>query len=175
MMTFQPGATLVLGGARSGKSTFAEKLAEASGRRKIYVATSQIFDDEMAKRVDLHKSRRGSDWVLVEEPLALVDVLAEHAAADTCLLVDCLTLWLTNLMMAERDVTAECDHLVKSLSGHDPDASVLFVSNEVGHGIVPMDKMARAFRDHAGLLHQKLAAVVPHVYFVTAGLPQKLK
>lgn len=172
---WQPGGALVLGGARSGKSSFAEALAQQSGRAKIYCATSQVWDDEMGARVETHRARRGEDWRLVEEPLALAATIARYAGSETCLLVDCLTLWLTNLMMAEREIEPEMDNLLAVLSGLQDDASVLLVSNEVGQGIVPMDPMARAFRDHAGRLHQRLAAQLPHTWFVTAGLPQKLK
>ena len=174
-MQFKAGASLILGGARSGKSCFAEQLADESGRAKIYLATSEVLDDEMDARIDLHRQRRGTDWQLVEEPLSLAEAVLRNANAGNCVLVDCLTLWLSNLMMAERDVEAECDTLVETVGGLNKDCSVLFVSNEVGQGIVPMEKMSREFRDHAGLLHQKLAASVPHVWFVTAGLPQKLK
>ena len=178
-MTFQPGVSLILGGARSGKSSFAECLAKRSGRQKIYLATSQVWenDHEMEQRVALHKERRGEDWKLVEQPLDLAGCLPELANAQNCILVDCLTLWLTNLMMAEKDVAQECRQLVDCLAALPADTSVLLVSNEVGQGIVPMEKMARDFRDHAGRLHQDVAAdgVAAHVYFVTAGLPQKLK
>ncbi|MEN0041148.1 MAG: bifunctional adenosylcobinamide kinase/adenosylcobinamide-phosphate guanylyltransferase [Pseudomonadota bacterium] len=169
------GHTLILGGARSGKSAFAEKLVLHSGRKPVYLATSEIFDGEMEERVALHRERRGEEWSLIEEPLELVDALRDHAKADTCMLVDCLTLWITNLMMAERSVDEEVDRLVASLAELATDARIVFVSNEVGQGIVPMNKMARDFRDHAGRLHQKLAAAVPNVWFVTAGLPQQLK
>ena len=176
-MPFRAGASLILGGARSGKSQFAELLAKESQRQKIYLATSQAWegDTEMERRVADHKSRRGSEWHLIEEPLDLANCLSRIAADDCCVLVDCLTLWLTNLMMAERDVQAECGKLVQTLAGLSGNCSVLLVSNEVGQGIVPIEKMAREFRDHAGRLHQDIAAVVPNVWFVTAGLPQKLK
>ena len=176
MTQFQTGASLILGGARSGKSAFAECLVDESGLKKIYLATSQTLDGEMEDRIKQHRDRRGSEWELVEEPLNLTKALETKLSKDTVVLVDCLTLWLTNLMMAERDVEEECKLLCQAL----PDSlskggNVLFVSNEVGQSIVPMEKMARDFRDHAGKLHQNLAAVVSHVWFVTAGLPQKLK
>ena len=176
MTQFENGVSLILGGARSGKSTFAETLVDQSGLAKKYLATSQAFDGEMKDRIKLHRQRRGTEWQLIEEPSALVEVLQRETSNDSCILVDCLTLWLTNLMIAERNVDAECDVLCQAL----PDlmkngANILFVSNEVGQGIVPMEKMARDFRDHAGRLHQKIAATVPHVWFVTAGLSQKLK
>jgi adenosylcobinamide kinase / adenosylcobinamide-phosphate guanylyltransferase len=164
---------LVLGGARSGKSAFAEGLMDASGLKKAYLATGQVFDSEMESRVDLHKARRGTDWALVEEPLDLTGALKSLASPDTAVLVDCLTLWVTNLMMSERNLAVETDMLVEMT--RDLPGTVVFVSNEVGLGIVPDNAMARAFRDHAGLLHQAVAAVADEVYFVAAGLPLKLK
>ena len=167
----------VLGGARSGKSVFAENLAlgfnEINSSKCIYLATSQIWDDEMRARVDLHKERRSAQWETIEVPLELPKALFEHSEKGCAILVDCLTLWLTNLMMDERDLNAASDELVNAISSIS--TPIIFVSNEVGQGIVPDNKMARDFRDHAGLLHQKLAAVVDEVYFITAGLPTKLK
>ncbi len=175
MAQFAPGVSLILGGARSGKSSFAEQLSHESARQKIYLATSEAFDGEMEARIAHHRSRRGSEWQLIEEPLELASALKAVVASDTCVLVDCLTLWLTNLMMAERDVATECTTLVETLSGFDRDHAVLLVSNEVGQGIVPMEKMARDFRDYAGRLHQDIAGIAENVWFVTAALPQKLK
>lgn len=174
-MLFEPGASLILGGARSGKSSFAERLADKSGRVKIYLATSEAFDSEMETRIALHRERRGPEWQLIEEPLALCETIEKAATHQTCILVDCLTLWLSNLMMARMDVPQECTRLSQTVAGLPRESSVLFVSNEVGQGIVPMEKMARDFRDHAGRLHQDLAAVCRNVWFVTAGIPQKLK
>jgi adenosylcobinamide kinase/adenosylcobinamide-phosphate guanylyltransferase len=164
---------LVLGGARSGKSAFAEGLIDASGLKKIYLATGQVFDSEMESRVGLHKARRGLEWALHEEPLDLADSLERVAAAGAAVLVDCLTLWVTNLMMAEKPMAMEADRLVDAI--HALPGTIVFVSNEVGLGIVPDNAMARAFRDHTGLLHQAIAAVADEVYFVAAGLPLKLK
>ncbi len=165
--------TLILGGARSGKSRQGEQLAAQSGLKKIYVATSQIFDEEMKDRIALHQQGRGMEWHTVEEPIDLVRVLEEHCSSENILLIDCLTLWLTNLMLAEKNIEDAgdqlCAHLLK-VTG-----PVILVSNEVGQGIVPENQMARAFRDHAGVLHQKIAAISGQVYFVTAGLAQKLK
>lgn len=164
---------LVLGGARSGKSAFAEELIDQSGLSKVYLATGQVFDDEMKRRVGLHKDRRGPEWALAEEPLDLCGALSRIASEQKAVLVDCLTLWVTNLMMAEREQADEANALalvLKTLPG-----TIVLVSNEVGQGIVPDNAMARAFRDYAGLLHQKVAAMADEVYFVTAGLPQKLK
>lgn len=172
---FPSGVALVLGGARSGKSVFAEHVCNAVGRQKIYLATSQALDGEMEERIAQHQERRGVDWRLVEEPLDLLGALQAHASLETCILVDCLTLWLTNLMMAERDVVAECAALVEGISTLPKESSIIFVSNEVGQGIVPMEKMARDFRDHAGRLHQNLAEHCDRVWFVTAGLANQLK
>lgn len=164
---------LILGGARSGKSAFAESLIDQSGLTKCYLATGQVFDDEMARRVGDHKARRGPEWELAEEPLDLCGALALTASTDRAVLIDCLTLWVTNLMMAECDQASEANALVSGLALLP--GTIVLVSNEVGQGIVPDNAMARAFRDHAGLLHQKVAAVADEVYFMTAGLPQKLK
>ncbi len=175
MMLEANGVTLVLGGARSGKSAFAEKLASEGGREKVFLATCEVHDDEMVQRVRKHKSRRGPEWQLVEEPLELAQRLNSVANAQNCIVVDCLTLWLTNLVMNKRDIELECEGLVEMLQGVARDNSIVLVSSEVGHGIVPFRKMARAFRDQAGQLHQDIAAIADHVWFVTAGLPQKLK
>ncbi|WP_273784550.1 bifunctional adenosylcobinamide kinase/adenosylcobinamide-phosphate guanylyltransferase [Brucella intermedia] len=169
-----PGkSVLVLGGARSGKSSYAEKMAQSSGLQPLYLATGRAFDDEMENRIASHRNRRGSDWQTVEEPLDLVGALTLHVAVDRFVLVDCLTLWLTNLMMAERDVAAETAGLVAMLPNLA--GPVVFVSNEVGFGIVPENRMAREFRDHAGFLHQAVAAVTDEVYLIAAGLPLKMK
>ncbi|MCF6368698.1 bifunctional adenosylcobinamide kinase/adenosylcobinamide-phosphate guanylyltransferase [Rhizobium halophilum] len=165
--------TLVLGGARSGKSAFAEKLARATGSERHYVATSQAYDDEMRQRIARHKEDRGAGWHTHEVPLDLPLHLLQLKSVHRVVLVDCLTLWLTNLMMAEVDIEAAGEALVNSLS--DWQGRLLLVSNEVGLGIVPDNKMAREFRDHAGRLHQRIAAVADEVFFVAAGLPLKMK
>jgi adenosylcobinamide kinase / adenosylcobinamide-phosphate guanylyltransferase len=163
----------ILGGARSGKSRHAESICLATGLMPLYVATSQVLDDEMAARVARHRAERDPRWTTVEEPLALMACLQRHAAPDRVVLVECLTLWLTNLMVAERDVPAACDELVGLLPGLP--GRVVLVSNEVGQGIVPMNAMARAFVDHAGRLHQRIAAIATTVTLVTAGIPWELK
>ena len=160
--------TLVLGGARSGKSRFAEGLLSGE-RERTYLATGRAWDDEMRERIARHRADRGEGWRTVEEPIDLVGALR---AASGAVLVDCLTLWVTNLMMADADPDAAADELVAALSDV---STVVFVSNEVGLGIVPGDAMSRAFRDHAGRLHQSLAAACDAVFFVAAGLPLKLK
>ncbi|GAA5626851.1 bifunctional adenosylcobalamin biosynthesis protein CobP [Brucella sp. NBRC 12953] len=165
--------TFVLGGARSGKSSFAEKLVEDSGLQPVYLATGRAFDKEMESRISIHRDRRGREWQTVEEPLDLVGALEKHAGHDRFVLVDCLTLWITNLMMAEQNIAAETETLIAALSPLS--GPVVFVSNEVGLGIVPENQMAREFRDHAGFLHQAVASVADEVYFMAAGLPLKMK
>ena len=165
--------TLVLGGARSGKSRHAEALATHGGLARVYVATGRAWDDEMRERIARHRADRGDAWTTVEAPVDLLATLREHAAEGRAVLVDCLTLWVTNLMMAEMDVDGEARALA---SGLPPlDGRIVLVSNEVGMGIVPDNAMARAFRDHAGRLHQSIGAVADEVYLVAAGLPLKLK
>ncbi|MHC1548585.1 bifunctional adenosylcobinamide kinase/adenosylcobinamide-phosphate guanylyltransferase [Phyllobacterium sp. K27] len=165
--------TFILGGARSGKSSFAEGLVEASGLDAIYLATGRAWDDEMSERIGHHKARRGSRWTTVEEPIDLTDKLESLAGGDKAILVDCLTLWLTNLMMADRDIDTEVKRLANTLS--QLPGAIILVSNEVGLGIVPENRMAREFRDHAGRLHQAVANIASNVYFVAAGLPLKMK
>ena len=168
---------LVFGGARSGKTRRALSLAEAChetlGLRPVYLATAQAFDDEMTARIDAHKAERGPEWSTVECPLDLPAAIAETATPETVLLVDCLTLWLTNVTFAERDLGAETDGLIQSLG--DAPGRIVVVSNEVGHGIVPENALARRFRDDQGRLNQTVAAAVDRVEFVAAGLPLALK
>jgi adenosylcobinamide kinase/adenosylcobinamide-phosphate guanylyltransferase len=168
-----PRLTLVLGGARSGKSRYAERLVLASGLDPVYVATAEPLDEEMAARIGEHRARRGAGWRTVEEPLDLVAVLKRQFSPARAVLVDCLTLWLANLMAAGRPVEAEVDRLIAALPGLA--GPLVLVSNEVGQGIVPAGAMARAFVDHAGRLHQRIAEVADVVVFMTAGLPQRLK
>jgi adenosylcobinamide kinase / adenosylcobinamide-phosphate guanylyltransferase len=172
-MTSLARLTLVLGGARSGKSLHAERLASASGLAPVYVATAQALDDEMARRIALHRTRRGPAWRTVEEPIHLVKALARECAPGCIVLVDCLTLWLTNLMVGERPVTVECARLLETLPSLA--GPLILVSNEVGQGIVPDNAMARAFVDHAGRLHQGVAERADAVLFMTAGLPARVK
>lgn len=165
--------TLVLGGARSGKSRHAEGLVLATGLACHYVATGTPGDAEMAARIAAHQARRGAQWTLHEEPLALAATLARIRTRERAVLVDCLTLWLTNLMVAEHDLDAASNDLLDSLA--KTAGPVVLVSNEVGQGVVPMNAMARAFVDAAGVLHQRLAALAERVELVTAGLPLTLK
>ena len=167
--------TLILGGARSGKSRHAEQLAHESSRKVCYIATAEIRDEEMAARIAQHQSDRSIHWRTLEVPLELAHVMQTHAADDTCLLVDCLTLWLTNLILAdEPDVLArETQALLDTLPLLP--GTIIFVSNEVGLGIVPDNALARRFRDEAGRLNQRIAAACEQVFFIAAGLPLTLK
>ena len=165
--------TLVLGGARSGKSRHAERLVLGSGLAPVYVATAEPLDDEMAARIAEHRARRGATWRTIEEPLDLVAVLQRECRPGRAVVVDCLTLWLTNLMVDGRPVEREVDRFVTALPGLS--GPVVLVSNEVGQGVVPADAMARAFVDHAGRLHQRIAERADVVVFMAAGLPLHLK
>jgi len=165
--------TLVLGGARSGKSAHAEQLAAAQDGAPVYLATAEPGDDEMAERIAAHRARRGDGWRTVEAPLELAEALRAEARDGACVLVDCLTIWLSNLLFAARDVEAEVSDLMAALD--EVAAPVVLVSNEVGLGIVPENALARAFRDHAGRLNQRVADAADRVVLVTAGLPMTLK
>ena len=164
---------LVLGGARSGKSAYAEAFVRATGPNALYLATATAGDAEMAERIRHHQARRGEGWMTIEEPLDLAGILEELARPDRPVLVDCLTLWLSNLMQDGADITAETARLVEALPRLA--GPVVFVSNEVGLGIVPDNALAREFRDHAGRLNQAVAGAVDAVVFVAAGLPLILK
>jgi adenosylcobinamide kinase/adenosylcobinamide-phosphate guanylyltransferase len=169
-----PRLTLVLGGARSGKSRHAEAMARGTGLKRLYLATAEAFDDEMRARIAKHRADRAADgWTTVEAPLDLPDAIRRASAADAVILVDCLTLWLSNVMIAERDVTAAEAALLAALAVA-PGPAVL-VSNEVGMGLVPETPLGRRFRDAQGRLNQRVAAVADSVIFVVAGLPLSLK
>lgn len=163
--------TLVLGGARSGKSRFAESLVMRRPAPWIYVATAEAGDAEMAERIAAHQARRGAGWTTVDAPRDLAGALAAHAGAPV--LVDCLTLWLANLMLAEADVDAEIARLELALA--QAACAVVMVANEVGSGVVPDNALARRFRDRQGSLNQRLAAQMDRVVLMTAGLPLFLK
>lgn len=172
-MSALPDITLVLGGARSGKSRYAESLVERRPGSCVYLATAEAGDAEMAERIARHKARRGERWTTVEEPLDLVGALEGCTRPDRAVLVDCLTLWLSNLLGAGRDVDSECEHLIGALPALG--GPVVFVSNEVGLGVVPDNALARRFVDHTGRLHQSLAAAAPSVVVMTAGIPMHIK
>ncbi|NRA25035.1 MAG: bifunctional adenosylcobinamide kinase/adenosylcobinamide-phosphate guanylyltransferase [Oleispira sp.] len=172
---------LVLGGARSGKSRFAEQIAIDSGKDVIYMATATIYDNEMQQRINRHIEDRPSHWLTIEEPLLLAQALQQYSTENTCILVDCLTLWLTNVLMAEQEDAIQGQSFFEvnkekllqtlvSLPGQ-----VILVSNEVGQGIVPMGELSRRFVDEAGWLHQDIARIAQQVTLVVAGLPMQLK
>jgi adenosylcobinamide kinase / adenosylcobinamide-phosphate guanylyltransferase len=164
--------SFVLGGARSGKSRYAEELLSAEPVPWSYIATAQALDGEMAARIAHHRARRDSRWHTVDAPLDLIDAL-EALPAGRPVLLDCLTLWLTNVMLAERDVEAESQRLADALAS--PRGRWIVVANEVGLGIVPDNALARRFRDAAGRLNQMVAARADSVVFMVAGLPMKVK
>jgi adenosylcobinamide kinase/adenosylcobinamide-phosphate guanylyltransferase len=165
-------STLVLGGARSGKSRYAESVAMSSRPPWIYLATAESFDDEMTARIAEHKSRRSRDWQTIDAPLDLAGAL-EALPRSATVLVDCLTLWLSNVMLADRDVDAEIQRLEAAMLAHK--GPLVLVSNEVGSGIVPENALARRFRDFQGLLNQRIAARADRVVLVVAGLPMIVK
>lgn len=167
-----PPLTLVVGGARSGKSAFAERLITQSARPRRYIATAEAWDDEMRTRIAQHRHDRGTAWTTVEAPLALAAALAD-ARPDEAVLVDCATLWLTNHLLAEHDLETETARLLAAL-GASP-APIVIVSNETGWGIVPENPLARRFRDEQGRLNQRLATASTLVVTVIAGLPMVLK
>ncbi|EXI75622.1 MAG TPA: bifunctional adenosylcobinamide kinase/adenosylcobinamide-phosphate guanylyltransferase [Candidatus Accumulibacter phosphatis] len=178
---------LIIGGARSGKSLLAERRAGECGLRVIYVATALALDAEMSRRIEHHKARRSPDWGLVVEPLELPVALRRHAASDVCLLVDCLTVWLSNLLFAgDAASQAEAGEAIgcRRLAGAtqalvellpELPGRIILVSNEVGCGIVPMVPVSRLFADEQGRLNQRVAAVCERVTLVAAGLPLTLK
>jgi adenosylcobinamide kinase/adenosylcobinamide-phosphate guanylyltransferase len=165
--------TLVLGGARSGKSRHAEALVTSRPPPWRYVATAQALDAEMAERIALHRERRDKGWETHEAPLALAECIARLGVQPAPILVDCLTLWLTNLMLGEHDMAAAAAGLEAALEGAV--APIVLVANEVGLGIVPENALARRFRDEAGRLNQRLAARAAQVIFMVAGLPVRVK
>lgn len=167
------GTTLILGGARSGKSAYAEQLALSANLHPVYIATAQPHDDEMANRITIHQNRRGSEWTTIEQPLELCDALKDAAKASNIILVDCLTLWLSNLMMAKRNIEEETANLTALMPTLG--APVIFVSNEVGMGLVPETAIGREFRDHQGKLNQAVAKAADTVSFIAAGYPITLK
>lgn len=173
----RPARLFVLGGARSGKSRhaqgWADEQAAAHDLQRVYIATAQAFDDEMAERIALHRQDRGRGWTTIEAPLDLPSAMAENARPGRVLLVDCLTLWLSNLVLAERPVDAAADALLAALAASA--APIAVVSNEVGLGIVPDNALARRFRDGQGRLNQRVAAACDRVLFLAAGLPLVLK
>jgi len=168
--------TLVLGGARSGKSAYAENLAKQTNKVVVYLATAQVRDKAIAERVSLHQQSRPAEWLTIESPLELGATLQKHAIEGTVVLVDCLTMWVTNMLCEEHCkvvVKEQQDSFFSNLDTIKGD--VIFVSNEVGMGIIPMGELTRDYVDIAGRLHQDIAARADHVMLVVAGLPLVLK
>ena len=163
---------LVTGGARSGKSALAERLAQSCGNKVIYIATSEPFDDEMQSRIDRHRARRDAGWRTVDAPLELPDMLVQ-TDGNAPRLVDCLTMWLNNLIYHNRDVADEVDRLIKVIS--EQQADLVMVTNEIGSGLVPQTAEARKFRDLAGELNQMVAQAASQVYLSVSGIPVKIK
>lgn len=168
------GHILVLGGARSGKTSFAERLAMRMGESPLYLATAEILDAEMAERVETHKRQRQGRFATVEEPIEITDAIIKGCKAHDVVLVDCLTLWITNLLGASADVAGAVEELAVALA-QIKRARVILVSNEVGLGIVPDNPLSRSFRDLAGAAHQRLGEICSDVFFVVAGLPMTFK
>lgn len=171
-----PNATLVLGGCRSGKSAHAQRLAESAGLRRLYIATCVPADEEMQARVRRHQEDRGASWTSLEEPLAVADAIQANKHDFDVILLDCLTLWTTQLTLAEAD-DADVERRLDDLTGAvaAPGAPVIMVSNEVGCGIVPENALARRFRDVAGRVNQRVAAAADRVVWVVAGIPVTIK
>lgn len=178
--------TLVFGGARSGKSAYAEQLAASAGKEVVYIATAAAGDEEMAARIAHHRAQRPSHWRTIEQPLALAAALAEWRAPQRLVLVDCLTLWLSNLMFSDGTQYPDVGAIELQARFHDERAALLaelangrgdvvLVSNEVGMGIVPWGAVSRSYADEAGRLNQAVAAACDRVTFVAAGLPLMLK
>ncbi|MDH3326865.1 MAG: bifunctional adenosylcobinamide kinase/adenosylcobinamide-phosphate guanylyltransferase [Gammaproteobacteria bacterium] len=165
----------IIGGMRSGKSRLAEQLAKDSGKNIIYVATSVANDKEMQARVIKHQQYRPEDWQTIEEPIKLAEVLQHNSRGDNYILVDCLTLWLTNLLMSQSKsiLESEIEQLINVLPKLP--GEIIFVSNETGLGVIPMGELTRRFCDEAGLLHQKIAKICDRVIFTVAGLPHVIK
>ncbi len=167
--------TLITGGARSGKSAYALMLAERSPGAAIFIATAEARDAEMRARIDKHKAERGHRWITVEEPVAVAKAVTAHGAAGNCIVLDCLTLWTSNLLEQADDAAfaRKADELAAAVAGVA--AAVIVVTNEVGLGIVPADPLSRAYRDRLGLANARLAAVCGRVILMVAGLPLMIK
>jgi adenosylcobinamide kinase/adenosylcobinamide-phosphate guanylyltransferase len=164
----------MLGGARSGKTALAERLAMSQGRKPAYLATAEALDGEMRERVESHRRGRAGRFQTIEEPLALSDAIIQASARHDVILVDCLTLWITNMLVAGEGVASAVEQLAATLV-QVRTAKIILVSSEVGLGIVPDNAMGRTFRDLAGSAQQRLAEICDDVYFVVAGLPMVLK
>jgi len=167
--------TFILGGARSGKSAFALKEASKTSGNKAYIATAEALDEEMQQRIENHKRQRSKDWITYEEPLRIAEVIKKIESTCSAIVIDCLTLWLSNVMHGNPDIGYEIENLVDTLHTARNASCIYIVSNEVGMGIVPENEVARKFRDMAGILNQKVAEVSDEVYMVVAGIALKIK
>ncbi len=166
----------ITGGARSGKSAFAEKLADGLAGKRAYIATAQALDPEMAARIERHRQGRSNKWDTYEEPLAVAELFRKLAGRHPVVLLDCLTLWLSNIMAhseGDGDITDRSEDLIAAIKGFD--SACIVVSNEVGLGIVPDNPIARQFRDCAGILNQKMAKIADEAYFMASGIPMRIK
>lgn len=168
---------LILGGARSGKSAYAQKMGKALEGKRLFIATAQALDLEMAERIKTHKKQRGSLWETHEEPVEIVQVISETQHTYRVILIDCLTLWISNLLMTYGDDRQGVENRIQSLidSLTTIKTTIILVSNEVGSGIVPENRLARSFRDVAGMLNQRVAQVADRVFFMVAGIPLAIK
>ena len=167
--------TLILGGVRSGKSRLAERLASESVLPVIYIATATALDKEMQTRIETHRTHRPDHWLVIEEPIQLAAELTQHAATDCCILVDCLTLWLTNLLMHEDTTVYEREREAILTTLPLLQGEIIMVSNETNMGVMPMGELSRVYCDEAGKLHQSLAQICDRVILTVAGLPHVLK
>jgi adenosylcobinamide kinase / adenosylcobinamide-phosphate guanylyltransferase len=166
---------LITGGARSGKSSFALKEASKIPGAKAYIATAEALDEEMRERIENHKKQRAKDWSTYEEPIKVADVIQEIKPKYKLIIIDCLTLWLSNIMSVNPDVLDEIVKLVLTLRDASSLSHIYVVTNEVGMGIVPDNELARRFRDMAGLLNQRVAEFADEVYLMVSGIPLKVK
>lgn len=164
----------ILGGARSGKSTFALQEASAFEGKKAFIATAQALDDEMRLRIDNHKKERGNNWNTFEEPLFISRLMNDLKDSYDIILIDCLTLWISNMMHAGFDIDKATGEFIDVIS-HDSPALLYIVSNEVGMGLVPESELARAYRDNLGFVNRRIAGAATDVYFMAAGIPLKIK
>ena len=174
---FEQGCMLVLGGAKSGKSSFALNVCNSLNKKRIFLATAQALDQEMEERIRRHQAERGSGWRTIEEPLKVAETIGSLDSKDTIILLDCLTLWLNNLYMEHGEDQEAIDEAIENLAGQLADirCAVVVVSNEVGMGIVPDNQLSRTYRDTAGYMNQRIARLSVKVVAVLAGLPIVLK
>ncbi len=167
------GCTLIIGGAKSGKSSFALRLCSSMKGKKIFVATAVATDSEMEEKIKRHRKERGKEWITIEEPVDIAEIIERFDSKETVILVDCLTFWLNNLFMKKENVEERIEKLIRILSGIK--GNVVIVSNEVGMGIVPADEISRKYRELLGLLNQKIAHLAEKVVFMICGIPVLIK